>query len=385
MKKIVLALALGVVSCGVFAQQPTSANQDAHRWSLGLKGGMDFFRVSPIGENSRLSWTAPSLFVEYSITPLFGMGIDAGYFNFNRDAGRLGTFKGNTIDATLYGSLNLSNLVSPMRSGFWSRVNLYANTGFGVGFYNHDITYNVREADVKGDGTTGIATIGFNLAFDLGRAWELGLESQYRYYTENNLGGHANNGLGSDALALTVGVRYKFGAANGRHVRNTTVREYFPMANTTNINVDAEALRRLRALEDESLRNQIRQLERELQDLATRGTVTAAFHNIQFRFDSYELTASDKNVLNQIVRVLKNNTSWNTLKVIGNTDNIGTREINQTRSEQRANAVKDYLVANGIPASKITTVGYGQTRPVASNDTEEGRQQNRRVEFEISR
>lgn len=384
MKKIILCIALATVSMGMFAQQRT--NEDLRRWSLGLKGGMDFYRVSPEGDNN-LSWTAPSLFVEYSITPLFGMGIDAGYFNFDRKVGRLGTFNGNTIDATLYGSLNFSNLVSPMRTGFWSKVNLYVNTGFGVGFYNYDLQYNIRETDVKGDGVSGVATIGFNLAFDLGRAWELGLESQYRYYTSNNIGGYANNDLGSDALVLSLGVRYKFGAGKHQHVRNTSVREYFPMANTTNINVDTETLRRLKYLEDETLRNQIRNLENQLRDLENKneGTVTAAFHNIEFRFDSADLTQSDKQILDQIARVLKNNTSWSSLRVIGNTDNIGTKEVNQAMSEKRANAVKNYLVSSGIAASKITTVGNGQSKPIATNDTEQGRQQNRRVEFEIKR
>ena len=66
---------------------------------------------------------------------------------------------------------------------------------------------------------------------------------------------------------------------------------------------------------------------------------------------------------------------------MGHTDNEGTEEYNQKLSEKRSNAVKEYLVEKGINESQIQTVGYGKIRPAVSNDTTEGRGQNRRVEF----
>jgi OOP family OmpA-OmpF porin len=67
----------------------------------------------------------------------------------------------------------------------------------------------------------------------------------------------------------------------------------------------------------------------------------------------------------------------------GHTDSIGTDAYNQKLSERRAAAVKDYLVSKGIPASKITTIGKGESQPVATNKTAEGRQKNRRVDIEF--
>ncbi len=67
----------------------------------------------------------------------------------------------------------------------------------------------------------------------------------------------------------------------------------------------------------------------------------------------------------------------------GHTDSIGTDKYNQKLSERRAAAVKDYLVSKGIPASKITTIGKGESQPVATNKTAEGRQKNRRVDIEF--
>ena len=69
--------------------------------------------------------------------------------------------------------------------------------------------------------------------------------------------------------------------------------------------------------------------------------------------------------------------------VEGNTDSKGTDEYNQKLSERRAASVKDVLVKSGIEADRLTTVGYGESRPVASNDTEEGRAKNRRVSIVV--
>jgi outer membrane protein OmpA-like peptidoglycan-associated protein len=72
------------------------------------------------------------------------------------------------------------------------------------------------------------------------------------------------------------------------------------------------------------------------------------------------------------------------LEVEGHTDSVGTDEYNMKLSENRANAVRDYLVQQGIDASSIGARGFGEGQPVATNDTAEGRQQNRRVEIVVS-
>ena len=71
------------------------------------------------------------------------------------------------------------------------------------------------------------------------------------------------------------------------------------------------------------------------------------------------------------------------IRIIGHTDNVGSDEANRKLSEGRANAVKDDIVGRGIDTQRIETIGKGESEPVASNDTEEGRAQNRRVEFVI--
>jgi len=72
------------------------------------------------------------------------------------------------------------------------------------------------------------------------------------------------------------------------------------------------------------------------------------------------------------------------LAVEGNTDSVGTEAFNQDLSEKRAEGVRGYLTQQGIPETSTTSAGFGKTRPIASNDTSEGRQQNRRVELVVS-
>jgi outer membrane protein OmpA-like peptidoglycan-associated protein len=72
------------------------------------------------------------------------------------------------------------------------------------------------------------------------------------------------------------------------------------------------------------------------------------------------------------------------LAIEGNTDSVGTEAFNQQLSEQRAEGVRTYLTQQGVPESATTATGFGKTRPIATNDTSEGRQQNRRVELVVS-
>jgi outer membrane protein OmpA-like peptidoglycan-associated protein len=73
-----------------------------------------------------------------------------------------------------------------------------------------------------------------------------------------------------------------------------------------------------------------------------------------------------------------------TLQIEGHTDSVGTDEYNQTLSERRAGSVRDFLVQQGVPADGVTARGFGKTQPVASNDTPDGRQRNRRVELVVN-
>ncbi len=105
---------------------------------------------------------------------------------------------------------------------------------------------------------------------------------------------------------------------------------------------------------------------------------TIRLNNLFFDLDEFTIRAESYPELNRMASIIKENNL--SIEVLGHTDNTGSVEYNKTLSEKRATAVKEYLVSQGIEAAKIAIRGFGETQPVASNDTEEGRGKNRRVE-----
>ena len=105
-------------------------------------------------------------------------------------------------------------------------------------------------------------------------------------------------------------------------------------------------------------------------------------HKIFFDFNSAKLDAASKERLARGAAVLKAKaTPTMKVQIEGHTDSKGRAAYNQKLSMQRAEAVKDFLVSQGLPASVFTTVGFGASKPIASNATDAGRGQNRRIEF----
>jgi outer membrane protein OmpA-like peptidoglycan-associated protein len=103
---------------------------------------------------------------------------------------------------------------------------------------------------------------------------------------------------------------------------------------------------------------------------------------IHFDFDSAEIRTDSYPLLNEFGKALKGGLTDATIIIAGHTDNIGSREYNQKLSEERAISVKNYLLTHhGIESKRLVINGLGETKPIASNDTDDGRLKNRRVEF----
>lgn len=110
--------------------------------------------------------------------------------------------------------------------------------------------------------------------------------------------------------------------------------------------------------------------------------IKIVLNNIFFDFNKATLTDESVAELNQLTRLLNETPTLN-IEISGHTDNIGSASYNKTLSESRAKAVVNYLTKKGISADRLEYAGYGFSQPVASNDTEAGRQQNRRTEFKV--
>lgn len=112
-----------------------------------------------------------------------------------------------------------------------------------------------------------------------------------------------------------------------------------------------------------------------------RAIVTEAIRNLEFDFGKSTIRARSFPYLNRVADLLKQ--KGISLKLAGHTDNVGSDAANLTLSRNRANAVKTYLVGQGVNSGKIEAIGYGESQPASSNKTADGRQKNRRVEFTI--
>jgi outer membrane protein OmpA-like peptidoglycan-associated protein len=449
---------------------------DVSHLSFGIKTGVNYFSMSPpaatlydkfnlgVGGN-----------IDYTINPIYGFGLEYMFSDFTRSytymTGR-GHITGTTNDIIAYGSVNLSNAMSPYRTGFWKNFNVYGDLGGGVAIYTTDMDFGNIIANNK---PIAVAKLGLNAEFTISDAFNICFEGQYHQYDAVDMGGGKSN-RNNNALMATIGLRYKFANSVLKHARNISLCEYSPrpvpviVNNTTVVKGDTQAtLDRLSASESEkaelqqkvtrmqedannasmqnalaaqnasnksindknalatqnanaqsalatqnanlkekvenmenakntvvqeNLTNQNTALQQKLLNMEAdikrlenqkEGRVNVSIENIEFKTGSNDLTPASTQILDQVTSILINNAYWNKLRVIGHTDNVGSNALNQRLSESRALAVKEYLLFKGIPSKNLLAVGMGEEQPTESNATVEGRQSNRRVEFEVSK
>jgi outer membrane protein OmpA-like peptidoglycan-associated protein len=155
-------------------------------------------------------------------------------------------------------------------------------------------------------------------------------------------------------------------------------------AQSEQLRQQAEAMRQQAEKEKQELRARLlQQLNTILSTRDTARGLIANMSDVLFKTGSFELLPGARERLAKVSGIVLAYPSLH-LQVEGHTDSVGGDEYNQTLSEKRAGSVRDYLVQQGIYADSIESRGFGKTMPIASNDTSEGRQQNRRVELVLS-
>lgn len=140
------------------------------------------------------------------------------------------------------------------------------------------------------------------------------------------------------------------------------------------------------------INQEVRYEQDQIRDLAIPDNSTnlrstgrkAIVRNVYFEFDDTKISEDSQPVLEALLNLLKENPGMS-IEIAGHTDNIGSNQINLRVSERRAKAVKNWLVKNGIDASRLLAKGYGESQPMATNDDEfEGRELNRRIELIVA-
>ena len=146
----------------------------------------------------------------------------------------------------------------------------------------------------------------------------------------------------------------------------------------------ANQLRLQAETEKANLRKQLLdQLNKALETRDTARGLIVNMSDVLFDLNKYTLRPEAREKLAKISGIVMSHPGLK-LQVEGHTDSTGTDEYNQKLSEERAESVRNYLVEQGIPADSVTAQGFGESRPIASNDTAAGRQRNRRVEMVVS-
>lgn len=148
----------------------------------------------------------------------------------------------------------------------------------------------------------------------------------------------------------------------------------------------AQLARQQAEQEAQQARLEAERLQTELRDLQARQSdrgLVVTLGDVLFDTGRATLRAGAMSGIQRLAEFLVK-TPGRTVTIEGHTDSVGSEALNQTLSENRASAVRNELMSRGVSAARITTVGLGETRPVATNDTPAGRQQNRRVEVIVS-
>jgi outer membrane protein OmpA-like peptidoglycan-associated protein len=168
---------------------------------------------------------------------------------------------------------------------------------------------------------------------------------------------HSNPATGEYKITLPAGSMYGFRAEASGYV-------------AVNENLDVKKI------------TEYAEIQRDLKLVPVEVGQTVRLNNLFFDFNQSILKSESFAELDRLVELLKASPKME-VEIEGHSDNVGNDAANKKLSNDRAKAVRDYLVSKEISTKRLKTIGYGKTKPLASNDTEEGRQQNRRVEFTI--
>lgn len=439
MKTVKFVLAAAIMACAgqnLRAQSLSEAMEDTSRWSFGLGGGVNIsqLHISDIDKsvfpNSKSNTSGLfSVYVEGLFGPQRSFGVRPQLTFLTRGGHLTDIYSNAKIDADadlserLYSAYGIEDIRYGLKATYVDiRVPLtyyvgaadwrfrpfvyiapilgFAHNGYidchatGVDGAYAGVRYDLSKANYNSFLFAGAIGIGARYQFVVnGTACNLGLDLSYQYgftdtYSKDEKDGNVKNvvsisGSGRKIegsrrisgfeVAASVGIPFSVFKAKERRPCETvyvTVPETPAPAPAPVVEEEKPCY----SLEE------INAMMNSGKDVKGK-TICAIDDNINFDFGKSDIKPSSYPYLNRLAETLSR-TGAN-ITVNGHTDNVGNEEFNMELSRRRALAVMNYLKSRGVSDSKLSYKAYGMTRPLVSNDTEEGRRLNRRVEFEI--
>ena len=369
-KHIILIAAAAVMTLPAFAQDKEKVQRDT-RWFIGAGGGMNF-GIDGKFEDYKNSNYGAGTSVEAYVGKFFNnwLGFRAGYqgFSISEDRGTYGK------DPFHYGHADLLFRITdwciPYIHGGYAQLHKGSPAG-GIGLMM-PIPISDRVSivpDLKATALNGNAFSEGEKKFAASLGGSLGLRVMLgkKKVKEDN--------SGDDAAALAAAEaarRAAEEAARAEQERKDSLARAEKERQDSLARAEKERQDSIARAEEEA---------RKAHEAALAELAKALDIQTLFDFDSAELTDEAKENLDKVAAYLSS--SDIKVEVGGHTDNMGSEEYNKALSQRRAESVINYLVGKGIDKARLTAVGYGKDKPVATNDTEEGRHQNRRIEFKV--
>jgi len=390
-------------------------------WSIGVNGGVLSPFVAVGGSNDFTNWK-PELGYGISLRKQLGhaFGLEGNLFRGkvsgdNEDANAAGSVNGiKNFETEIGYSADIRGVVNVATVDFLRRensVNFFVTAGYGVVVYNPKINGVDKKGKWGDDGDKdyikeAYIPVGAGVKFKVSDRVSFNLGYTMHFVDQDNFDGLYAKGTSKD--------KFSYGYAGLEFSLGSKSKPNLDWVNPLALMYDELKDPSLRQ-EVEALKNRVANVEKSVEDLkkdsdgdgvsdqfdkcpgTPAGTAVdgsgcplpkaevvapasnvSGFETIQFEFNSSVLKTEAYPTLDKLSSVLREN--GGKVAVNGYASSEGTAAYNLKLSKDRANSVKTYLVNTGVNASQVATKGFGEANPIASNDTEEGRIQNRRVE-----
>ncbi len=392
MKKIIL-LALGMFLC----LNNTNAQSEDHKWAIGVHAGKNEYS-GDLGD-AFFDWNKAfygfiGVSVNRYLNPSFDLRLEGTKGRYGRWLSMEENFKGDKNDVTLLFSYKLNNgYLLPENS--WLAPSIIA--GPGIAFYNE---VDHAPGRIDEEGLDILLTGGLGLRIQFSRRIALHLQSTYNM-TNNDNRDLIEDDTNDKFLKHHAGFIVSLGKRpdsetpvdmvdSDEHERllreeeQARLREEEERREAEARLRQEEEARRLAEEERSRAEEERLRAEEELRQAEMVNEIESGLDPgltfVRFDFDKSDIKSEFHNTLDNVFRLMEKYPNLK-IEVHGHTDSRGTANYNMRLSQRRADSVKRFLVARGINADRISTVAFGEERPRASNQTEEGMAINRRAEF----